>query len=112
MSNATPQLTDEQRKAALEKASETREERAKLKEAIKEGRYTLSDFIAEDGSIRAEWAESNVYKRMRVYDFIRCHRTYGDKKAEALMKELGIAKTRRMGGLGHRQAKRLLAVFA
>ena len=42
---ALPQLTDEQRKAALEKAAEARKARAELKASLKRGETTLQDVL-------------------------------------------------------------------
>ena len=42
---ALPQLTDEQRKAALEKAAEARKKRAELKASLKRGETTLKDVL-------------------------------------------------------------------
>ena len=45
---ALPQLTDEQRKAALEKAAQARHERAELREKIKSGKVALEDVLDSD----------------------------------------------------------------
>ena len=45
---ALPQLTDEQRKAALEKAAAARHARAELREKIKKGETTLKDVLESD----------------------------------------------------------------
>ena len=44
---ALPQLTDEQRAAALEKAAAARRSRAELKERLKRGGTTLKQVLAD-----------------------------------------------------------------
>ncbi len=48
---ALPQLTDEQRKEALEKAAQARHERAELREKIKSGKVTLEEVLDSDDPI-------------------------------------------------------------
>ena len=50
---ALPQLTDEQRKAALEKAAAARHARAELREKIKKGDTTLEDVLDSEDPIAA-----------------------------------------------------------
>ena len=90
---ALPQLTDEQRKAALEKAAQARHERAELREKIKSGKVTLEDPIA---------------CRMKVSTLIESLPGYGKAKAAKIMDELGISATRRVKGLGARQREQLI----
>ena len=53
-----PQLTDEQRKAALEKAAAARHERAELREKIKKGEVTLEEVLD---------SEDPIASRMKVF---------------------------------------------
>ncbi len=76
---ALPQLTDEQRKQALEKAAAARHARAELREQIKKGEKSLESVPG-----------------------------YGKAKAAKIMEELGISATRRVQGLGVRQREQLL----
>ena len=46
-----PQLSDEQRKAALEKAAAARHARAELRDKIKKGETTLEDVLDSDDPI-------------------------------------------------------------
>ena len=48
---ALPQLTDEQRKAALEKAAAARHARAELRESIKSGKVSLKEVLDSDDPI-------------------------------------------------------------
>ena len=96
---ALPQLTDEQRKAALEKAAQARHERAELREKIKSGKVALEDVLDSDDPIAS---------RMKVSTLIESLPGYGKAKAEKIMKELQIAESRRLRGLGERQQTALL----
>lgn len=100
---ALPQLTDEQRKAALEKAAAARHARAELREKIKKGETTLKDVLESDDPLAS---------RMKVSALIESLPGYGKAKATKIMDELGISSTRRVKGLGARQREQLLGVFS
>ena len=100
---ALPQLTDEQRKAALEKAAAARHARAELREKIKKGETSLEDVLNADDPIAA---------RMKVSALIESLPGYGKAKATKVMDELGISATRRVKGLGARQREQLLEVLS
>ena len=94
---ALPQLTDEQRKAALEKAAAARHARAELREKIKKGEVTLESVLN---------SEDPIASRMKVSTLIESLPGYA--KAAKIMDELGISATRRVQGLGVRQREQLL----
>lgn len=96
---ALPQLTDEQRKAALEKAAKARHERAELREKIKSGKVTLESVLDSDDPIAS---------RMKVSTLIESLPGYGKAKAAKIMDELGISSSRRVKGLGARQREQLV----
>ncbi|HIY50585.1 MAG TPA: integration host factor [Candidatus Olsenella avicola] len=100
---ALPQLTDEQRKAALEKAAQARHERAELREKIKSGKVTLEDVLESDDPIAS---------RMKVSTLIESLPGYGKAKAAKVMDELGISATRRVKGLGARQREQLVEALS
>ena len=95
---ALPQLTDEQRKEALEKAAAARHARAELREKIKTGQVTLEEVLDSDDPIAA---------RLKVSALIESLPGYGKAKAAKIMAELGISSTRRVKGLGARQREQL-----
>ena len=99
---AIPQLTDEQRKAALEKAAQARHERAELRDKIKKGEISLEDVLD---------SEDPIASRMKVSALIESLPGYGKAKASKIMDELGISATRRVKGLGARQREQLLEVL-
>lgn len=96
---ALPQLTDEQRKAALEKAAKARHERAELREKIKSGKVSLEPVLESDDPIAS---------RMKVSTLIESLPGYGKAKAAKIMDELGISASRRVKGLGARQREQLV----
>lgn len=96
---ALPQLSDEERKKALEKAAAARHERAELREKIKAGKVSLEDVLNSDDPIA---------NRMKVSALIESLPGYGKAKATKIMNELGISASRRVKGLGARQREQLL----
>lgn len=98
--NQPPDLSDERRRLNGEAAIRARRERAELKNALKEGRLSVREVLADlRPSIR----------RMKVSDFISALPQMGSTRALNLMEKIGIAESRRIGGLGRRQAAELLA---
>ena len=101
---ALPQLTDEQRAAALEKAAAARRARAELKDRLKRGGTNLKQVLKD--------AETNeVLGKMKVSALLEALPKVGKVKAQEIMTELEIAPTRRLRGLGDRQRKALLEKF-
>lgn len=101
---ALPQLTDEQRAAALAKAAAARRARAELKEKLKKGGTNLKQVLTD-----AETDE--VLGKMKVSALLEALPKVGKVKAQEIMTELEIAPTRRLRGLGDRQRKALLERF-
>ena len=100
---ALPQLTDEQRKAALEKAAAARHARAELRDKIKQGTVTLESVLNSDDPIAS---------RMKVSTLIESLPGYGKAKAAKIMDELEISPKRRVQGLGLRQREALLEILS
>ena len=100
---ALPQLTDEQRKAALEKAAAARHARAELREKIKKGEVSLEEVLNSDDPLA---------NRMKVTALIESLPGYGKAKAAKIMDELGISSTRRVKGLGARQREQLIEALS
>lgn len=98
-----PELTKEQRQANLEKAMKMRKERAELRSQLASGVLTVCDLI--DLAERGDKAASG----MRVKQMISAMPGYGFKKTQALMHNLHIAESKRVGGLGVNQAQALIA---
>ncbi|GGP62549.1 integration host factor, actinobacterial type [Saccharothrix coeruleofusca] len=102
---ALPQLTEEQRAAALVKAAAARRARAELKERLKRGGTTLTDVLKA--------AESDeVLGKMKVSNLLEALPGVGKVRAQQIMERLEIAPSRRLRGLGERQRKALLTEFS
>ena len=97
---AVPELTLEQRQAALEKAKAARIRRAEVREELKSGKLSLKDVL--------DMKDDPVVGRMKVLTLIETLPGFGKARSEKLVKELGIAESRRIKGLGDRQRKALL----
>lgn len=97
---AIPQLSAEDRKAALEKAKAARIKRAQVREDLKSGKTSLKKVLS--------MKDDPVVGRMKVSTLIETLPGYGKAKAEKVMKELQIAESRRLRGLGERQEAALL----
>lgn len=94
-----PQLTPEQRTAALAKAAEARTARAALKNKLKIGSMTLAEALAS--------TESTVGK-LKVVSMLESLPGVGKVKARKIMGDIGIADNRRVQGLGTQQKAALL----
>jgi len=99
-----PQLTDEQRAAALVKAAEARRVRADLKDRLKRGDTNLKQILTDAQT-------DEVVGKTKVSVVLEALPKVGKVKAQAIMTELEIASTRRLRGLGDRQRTALLEKF-
>ena len=99
-----PQLSPEQRQAALEKAAEARRARAELKERLKMGSLTLSELLTKADS-------DEVVAKMKVLAVLESLPGVGKVKARRTMDEIGISESRRVRGLGAQQREALLKSF-
>ena len=102
---ALPQLTDEQRAAALAQAAAARRARAEMKDRLKRGGTNLQQVLKD-----AETDE--VLGKMKVSALLEALPKVGKVKAQEIMNELEIAPTRRLRGLGVRQRTALLEKFS
>ncbi len=100
-----PQLSDEQRAAALAKAAEARRARAEMKELLKLGTVTFEELLQ-----RAD--EDELIGGIKVASVLSAMPGTGKVKAKRLMESLGIADNRRLRGLGDKQRAALLAEFS
>ena len=95
-----PQLSAEQRQAALEKAAVARPDRAELKERLKMGSVTLEELLGQAD-------HDDIVGKMKVLAVLESLPGLGKVKARRLMDEVGISETRRLHGLGEQQRKKL-----
>ena len=101
---ALPQLTPEQRAAALEKAAQARKVRAELKDKLKRGATDLPEVLNLAD-------EDEIIGKMKVSALLEALPKVGKVKAQEIMTDLEIAQTRRLRGLGDRQRRALLERF-
>lgn len=97
-------LTPEQRSAALQKAFEARLARAQVKADLKDGKTTL-------GAVLDKAKGNEALAKMRVIDLLRSVPGVGERRANAIMEDVGIAPSRRIKGLGVHQRAALLEKF-
>jgi hypothetical protein len=101
---AVPELTAEQRRAALEKAAAVRRERAEVKNRLKHSGASLTE-VLKSGE------ENEVIGRMKVFDLLQSMPGLGKVRARNLMQRIGISESRRVRGLGANQIAALEREF-
>ena len=79
-----PQLTDEQRRAALAMAAEARRVRAEIKELLKMGTLSLSELLDRSDS-------DKILAKMKVLSVLEALPKLGKVKARRTMDEVGIS---------------------
>ena len=99
-----PQLSPDQRQAALDKAAAARRQRAELKEKLKMGSLSLKELF--DQSERDE-----VVGKIKVLAVLESLPGVGKVRARKIMQEVDISEARRVRGLGEQQRKALLRMF-
>ncbi|MCR4401761.1 MAG: integration host factor [Firmicutes bacterium] len=101
---ALPELSTEQKRAALKKAQEMRSKRAQIRESLKQGTLTLEKILNSP--------DDNVISRMRVAYLLESLPRIGRVRSRKIMEEIGIHESRRVQGLGARQKEALLKRLA
>jgi hypothetical protein len=99
-----PELTADQRRAALAKAAAVRKERAAVKERIRSSSATVQEVLHEGQG-------NDVIGKMRVVDLLQAIPGLGKVRARNLMERLGISESRRVRGLGANQIAALEREF-
>lgn len=100
-----PQLTPEERAAALLKAKQSRQMRAEIKARVKSQELSVSDVIDLARS------EESIAK-MRVLELVESIPGVGKIRGKAILERLEISLTRRIMGLGRHQMDSLTKEFA
>jgi hypothetical protein len=101
---AVPELTPEQRRAALERAAVVRRERAEVKNRLKNSGASLQE-VVRDGQ------QNQVIGKMKVLDLLQAMPGLGKVRARNLMERIGISESRRVRGLGANQIAALEREF-
>lgn len=99
-----PELSPEQRAAALEKAAEARRVRAELKQRLKMGSVSFAEVLEQSES-------DELIGKTKVLAVLESLPGVGKVKARRTMEEIGIAESRRVRGLGKQQREALLTQF-
>jgi len=99
-----PELNDDARREALNKAAEARKLRAEMKQRLKAGEIDLN-------SVLNRAADDEVIAKTRVSEVLEALPKVGRVRARRLMERLDISSSRRLRGLGSNQRERLLAEF-
>ena len=99
-----PQLSAEQRSAALAKAAQSRKRRAEIKTKIKSGDFSI------DAVLELAHTDEAIAK-MRVRELLEALSGVGKVRAQNLMERFNISPTRRIAGLGRHQIKELRNEF-
>lgn len=99
-----PQLDDEARRQALEKAAEARKIRAELKQQMKSGEVDFREVLR-----RAD--RNEIVGKTKVSAVLEAMPRLGKVRARKLMERLDISPSRRLRGLGINQREKLLTEF-
>lgn len=102
---ALPELSDEQRRAALAKAAAARQVRAEVKNRLRHSGASV-------GEVLAEARRNEAVAKIKVLDLLQCIPGIGKLTAQQIMADLSIAESRRLRGLGTNQTKSLIAEIA
>ena len=102
---ALPQLTDEQRKEALEKAAKVRAERAQLKKDLASGKVSFKQVLKTSDK------GDEIVAKTKIKDIIKSMPGIGKVRTQDIMESIGINENRRVSGLGVRQREMLLDIF-
>jgi guanylate kinase len=99
-----PQLTAEQRVAALAKAAASRKRRSDIKNQIKNSQLNIDDVLSLA-------LTDEAIGKMRVKELLESLSGVGKIRVIALMERMNISPTRRIQGLGRHQLKELRNEF-
>lgn len=97
-------FTPEQRSAALKRATEMRAARAEYLGRVKSGEVSITDAL-EAGK------GDPVVGRIKAKRLLMALPGAGAAKAQSAMTAIGISETRRVAGIGQRQAEKLIELF-
>ena len=98
-----PRLSDEVRRAALQKAVEVRRQRSEVRVRLKDGSLSLDDLL--------DRVDDDMVGKMKALVVIESLPGVGKVKARRMMADIGIAESRRLRGLGDQQRAKLLSAI-
>ncbi|WP_144830421.1 integration host factor, actinobacterial type [Kocuria rhizophila] len=94
-------LTDDERALAREKATAARTARAQIKKGLRDGSVSVAEVLR-----RSE--DDEAVSRLKVTELLESTPGIGKVRSAAIMKQIGIAPTRRVRGLGQHQRRALV----
>ena len=97
-------FTPEQRAAALKRAAERPPGRSEDRRRVKSGEVGIAAALAEG-------KENPVVGRIKAKRLLMALPGVGAAKAQSAMTAIGIAESRRVAGIGQRQAEKLVELF-
>jgi hypothetical protein len=97
-----PTLSEDARRAALEKAQQARTARRAVLDGLKTGHTSIADALEH---------EDPAIQKIKVSALLKALPGYGDTTVARLMEQLGIPENRRIRGLGQRQRATLLTTL-
>lgn len=100
-----PDLTDEQRAQARERALAARRARADVKRQLALGKLTVADVL---DLARSNGDQGAAVSKLRMDEVLLAVPRIGEAKADALLVSAGISGNRRIKGLGRLQRERLM----
>ncbi len=95
----TPERSQQQRMEALRRANDIRSERARLKEALRNGDVAIIDVLSDPPACVAT---------AKVLDLVLAVPKYGRVKANKLLERCRVSSSKTVNGLTPRQRKELL----
>ena len=101
---SAPTRTPEQRAQALERALIARQERAQIRSRLKSGELKAREVLES-------CEENQAWGALPIRAFLTALPGVGSAKADAIMRDIDIAQSRRLRGLGERQRLELLQVI-
>lgn len=96
-----PELSDDERRAALAVATAARRERAAVKQRLGSGQLSAIDVLELS-------SHDAVLAKLKVIDLLTATPRIGPVTAARVMEQVGIAQSRRLRGLGHHQRRALM----
>lgn len=101
---SAPARTAQQRAEALERALAARQERARIRASLKSGELSGRDVLAS-------CEQNSAWGSLPIRAFLTALPGVGTARAEAIMRDIEIADSRRLRGLGERQRLELMQVI-
>lgn len=101
---ALPELTEEQRAAALEKAMRLRSQRAETLRKIKSGEVPAAQCL-----VNTRRGFSAYMEKVKVKAFLEAVPGVGKAKSSQIMERLGILERHSLRSIGDKQAQAVLA---